>query len=126
MHCCPAGITLSPAQVKRATELAREQGVDNAHFQVLPDSRSLPLPFFRTCGELETLCAPRGAEGGHRRIDWCSAATNPSLCFRGGRAGQVGSRCGTLLAEAERVSQKGLQSAVPEGVRTVAGAFGDR
>jgi len=29
-----AGITLSPAQVKRGTELAKEQGVNNANFQV--------------------------------------------------------------------------------------------
>lgn len=29
------GITLSPNQVKRATELAKEQGVDNANFQVM-------------------------------------------------------------------------------------------
>jgi len=29
------GITLSPAQVKRGTELAQEQGVDNVHFQVM-------------------------------------------------------------------------------------------
>lgn len=30
----PTGITLSPAQVKRATELAKERGLDNVHFQV--------------------------------------------------------------------------------------------
>lgn len=32
-QCC-AGITLSKEQVRRGTELAREQGVSNVHFQV--------------------------------------------------------------------------------------------
>ena len=30
----PAGITLSPAQVKRGTELAKERGLENIQFQV--------------------------------------------------------------------------------------------
>jgi hypothetical protein len=33
-QCC-AGITLSKEQVRRGTELAREQGIDNVHFQVM-------------------------------------------------------------------------------------------
>ncbi len=34
-----AGITLSPAQVKRGTELAKERGLDNVQFQVLKKIR---------------------------------------------------------------------------------------
>ena len=38
-----AGITLSKEQVRRATELAAEQGVSNAHFQVM-DALAMTWP----------------------------------------------------------------------------------